>query len=66
MRAGGSLCPTGDGQSVERQAEVRLACSPDGKNTHLRIMEHSRCQYTLALLAPEVCAHPAMALQPAK
>lgn len=39
---------------VAREAEVRMACSLDGK-IYLSVSEPSRCKYVVLLRAPSLC-----------
>lgn len=43
-----------EGKAVERQVELRAACSPDSA-THLLVREPNFCRYTMVLYHPQLC-----------
>lgn len=42
------------GVEIEREAEVRLACSPDTE-TRLAVHEAKQCRYLIVLFSPQLC-----------
>lgn len=43
-----------DGKAVDRQVELRAACSPDS-SLHLLVREPNFCRYIMVLYHPELC-----------
>ena len=50
------------GSSIEREAEVRFACSPDAE-THLTVHEPEQCRYIIVLFSPILCTESKLGVQ---